>query len=50
LSNSTESTADEIRTVSAALQAEKQSTLSELQKVNLVVSRIDGRITVGLAT
>jgi len=36
--------------VSAALQAEKQSTLSEFRKVNLVVSRMEAKITGGLAT
>jgi len=41
---------NEVTTVSAALQAEKQSTLSEFQKVNLVVSHIEAKITGGLAT
>jgi uncharacterized protein YoxC len=49
LNKSVESIADEVRTVSAALQAEKQSTLPEFQKVNLAVSRIEAKITGGLA-
>ena len=47
---SVESIEKEVRTVSAALQAEKQSTLSEFQKVNLAVSRIEAKISGGLAT
>jgi seryl-tRNA synthetase len=50
LNRSVESIENEVRTVSAALQAEKQSTLSEFQKVNLPVSRIEAKITSGLAT
>jgi len=50
LNKSVESIANEVRTVSATLQAEKQSTLSEFQKVNLAVSRIGAKITGGLAT
>jgi hypothetical protein len=44
------STANEARIVPAALQAEKQSILSEFQKVNLAVSRTEAKITVWLAT
>jgi len=50
LNRSAESIENEVRTVSAALQAEKQSTLSEFQKVNLAVSRIEAKIASGLAT
>ena len=50
MNRSVESIENEVRTVSAALQAEKQSTLSEFQKVNLPVSRIEAKITSGLAT
>jgi hypothetical protein len=45
LNKSVESIADEVRTVSAAMQAEKQNTLSEFQKVNLAVSHIEAKIT-----
>jgi hypothetical protein len=50
LNKSVKSIADEVRTVFAALQAEKQRTLSEFQKVNLAVSRIEAKITGGLVT
>jgi hypothetical protein len=50
LNRSAESIDNEVKTVSAALQAEKQSTLSEFQKVNLAISRIEAKITDGLAT
>ena len=50
MNRSVESIENEVTTVSAALQAEKQSTLSEFQKVSLVVSRIEAKITGGLAT
>jgi hypothetical protein len=50
LNRSVESIENEVSTVSAALQAEKESTLSEFQKVNLTVGRIEANITGGLAT
>jgi hypothetical protein len=50
LKSSVESIANEVRTVSVALQAEKQSTLSEFQKVKVAVSGTETRIIVGLAT
>jgi superfamily I DNA and RNA helicase len=50
LNRSVESIENEVRSVSAALQAEKQSALSEFHKANLVVSRIEAKITGGLTT
>ena len=50
LNRSVESTENEVKTVPAALQFEKQSTLSEFQKVNLAVSCTEAKITGWLAT
>jgi hypothetical protein len=50
LNRSVESIENEVRTVSAALLAEKQSNRSEFQKVNLAVNRIEAKIIGGLAT
>jgi hypothetical protein len=50
LNSSVESVANDVTTVSAALQAEKQSTLSEFKKINVAVSCTEVKITVGLAT
>jgi uncharacterized protein YoxC len=50
LNSSVESVANNVRTVSAALQAEKQSSLSEFKKINVAVSCTEVKNTVGLAT
>jgi hypothetical protein len=50
LDRSVEGIANEIRAMSSALQFEKQNALSEFQKLNLAVSRIEANITAGPAT
>ena len=49
LNKGIESLTNEVRTVTDTLQTERQRNLSEIQKVNLAVSRLEAKITGGLA-
>ena len=49
LNKGIESLANEVRTVTDTVQTERQRSLSEIQKVNIVVSRLEAKITGGLA-
>jgi len=48
LNKGIESLANEVRTVTDTLETERQRNLSEIQKVNLAVSRLEAKITGGL--